>query len=139
MAMFESDFKKYISTFLEFLNQKNIQSVDDIINLKESGQVIPVEKQGYIEIGESPSEGNTSANIVSYVIPGKQKEQKPIEILINKDKRYSSIFLKCNKKLEKYKVLVDSQTEKSILQVKRFQGTDFSKIKSELENLLELS
>ncbi len=138
MAMFESDFKKYISRFLGFLNQKQIKGTEDLKKLKKQGQ-LPVEKQGYIEISESPSEGNTSADVISYTVPGKQKEQRLIEILINNDRKYSSIFLKYNKKLEQYKVLVDSQTEKSILQVKRLEGTDFGAIKNELENLLELS
>jgi hypothetical protein len=134
MGISESDLKKYISSFFELLEQENIDNMNSI--KKPKNLRIPNKKQDYVIIHESPSESDTISDKISYIAPVKEKEEIPIELVINNKKKYSLIFLKCEKEIEGYIVFYRDQQSNEVIQKKKLDTTNLTEIRGELEKIL---
>ncbi|UZE94062.1 MAG: hypothetical protein IB618_00605 [Candidatus Pacearchaeota archaeon] len=131
MIITEPYFKKIIRNFLTFLEKENISYVADLEQRLDKKFSIDKNPGEYIAIEMRPSNFDTKAYTISYIIPNKGI---PIEIKINKALGYSQIIIKRDRVLPSYS-LFHIDIFGNMAQNKELKITKISEIKEELKRL----
>jgi len=116
---------------LAYLKEHKSQKLSDLeIDLGDE----KVATKEHVMVQLRPSNFNTIANVISYVIPGKGI---PLECWTNETLNYSRIMLKCESEIPHY-VPFTADDFGNIVQYQEMQNSiSLSKIKFELEKLVK--
>lgn len=134
MKILLNDLASYASSTLNFLGAARVLAAEDLSQFFDYNFEVPLTNRHFISCSSRPSEKNTSAFVISYIV---NDTGIPLEIRMNLSLGYSKFTVKCTEQVERYNpFLRDSFT--NIIQSLDLHTTDMEAVKGELNIISKL-